>query len=144
MPSQDTQSTRGEMEQILDRFKYPEKYLPKIYDYAAREKKKQEIVDEALASLQQLQQREVEKRVKLIENKYKGLEHGIFAVMFYLDKPYPDDPRWTPYSRFIHPKMIMIRKAIEGEDVGEMWAMQESKRINDIHASMKNPGFTGR
>ena len=33
-----------------------------------------------------------------------------------------------------------MSKALEGEEVGEMWAMQESKRINDIHASMKSGG----
>jgi hypothetical protein len=76
-------------------------------------------------------QREL-KALSLVKEKYKKLEHGIFAIDFYINKPYPDDTRWTPYTRFIHPRMIMVQKALEGEGVGELWAMGESKRLAEL------------
>lgn len=66
--------------------------------------------------------------VKLVEKKFRKLEHGIFAIKPFLDKPYPDDPRWTPYTRFIQPREIMVRQALKGNDVGELWAMGEMQR----------------
>lgn len=92
-------------------------------------------LQEFIKARDEQREREMQERVRLVKSKYTSLEHGIFAVMYYLDKPYPDDERWTPYSRFIHPKMIMVRKALDGEDVPEMWAIQESRRM----ATLANP-----
>lgn len=66
-----------------------------------------------------------EKQQALIYKKYKDLSAGLFAVKPNLDKPYPDDPRWTPWSRFVEPREIMLRRAFKGEDIGELEAMGE-------------------
>lgn len=89
-----------------------------------------DLVVALIKSRDEQREREITEKIALIRSKYQKLENGIFAVMYYLDKPYPDDDRWTPYSRFIHPKMIMVRKALSGADVSEMWAIQESRRLN--------------
>jgi hypothetical protein len=83
---------------------------------------------ELLAQLQQLRDREVEaartQHHELIVKKLKKFEAAIFAVKFYLDKPYPDDERWTPYTRFVGPRLKMLEVAItKGEDIGDLAAM---------------------
>lgn len=65
-------------------------------------------------------------KLALVYKKYKKLQAAIFAVKFYLDKPYPDDERWTPYTRFVGPAEIMVQEAFKGQDVGELWAMGET------------------
>lgn len=36
------------------------------------------------------------------------LKAGLFAIMYYIDKPFPDDARWTPYTRFIEPQIKQV------------------------------------
>lgn len=69
----------------------------------------------------------VKERTDLINLKFKALEAGLIAVSNHLDKPFTDDPRWTPWSRFILPRAKMVREAIKGNDIGEMAAMAQSK-----------------
>lgn len=91
-----------------------------------------EYVQEAKAKLLAWHSQGVGEAVKLVEDKFEKLEHGIFAVLPLLDKPYPDDPRWTPYERFIHPREIMVREALKGNDVGELWAMGRAAEYKEI------------
>lgn len=45
---------------------------------------------------------------------------ALIAVAPLLDQPYPDDPRWTPWTRFVRPAMAKLREALaapaEGSD----------------------------
>ena len=33
------------------------------------------------------------------------------SVQYYLQTPYPDDPRWTPWTRWIHPMALLAHEA---------------------------------
>jgi hypothetical protein len=82
-------------------------------------------VDEgALASIQAYADRQTDERLKLIKKQLHKLNAGIIAVDFNLNKPYPDDPRWTPYSRFVGPRLKMLSAAVfQGVEMGELEAM---------------------
>ncbi|MFE7720112.1 hypothetical protein ACFU44_13845 [Nocardia rhizosphaerihabitans] len=82
-------------------------------------------LNEAMQLIDQYAYEYAEKQHALIYKKYKGLDAALFAVKPHLDKPYPDDPRWTPWSRFVEPREIMLRRAFKGEDIGELEAMGE-------------------
>jgi hypothetical protein len=89
----------------------------------------QNIINQAIAAITALNKDDITEQTRLarelLEEKYKKLAAGIFAVKPYLDKPYPDDPRWTPYTRFIEPRMKMMHEAIEGNDIGQLAAMAQ-------------------
>lgn len=65
--------------------------------------------------------KEAEGQIALSVKKFKKLAAAVFAVDFYLNKPYPDDDRWTPYTRFVGPAMEALKAALfKNEDVGEL------------------------
>jgi hypothetical protein len=43
----------------------------------------------------------------------KNLWTGLFAIKPHLDKPYPEDPRWTPWSRFVEHELDLAMTARE-------------------------------
>ena len=58
----------------------------------------------------------VEKNEDPIESlKYcwKQLSLGLMTIMPLIDKPYPEDPRWTPYSRWIKTYHKALDKTIK-------------------------------
>ncbi|WP_439946482.1 hypothetical protein [Streptomyces sp. BBFR109] len=84
----------------------------------------QDIHIERLVSLiEQEAAKRVETERTFLYKKYKELWAGLMAIKPHLDKPFPDDPRWTPWSRFVHPRMVMLQQAFKGNDVGELEAM---------------------
>lgn len=66
--------------------------------------------------------------LKLVQKKYSKLWAALFAVQFYLDKPYPDDTRWTPWSRFVGPATQMMQAALKGEDIGDLEGMHRDNQ----------------
>src|SRR5882672_994244 len=65
--------------------------------------------------------REKQAQIDLIKKQTHKLNAGLIAVDFYLNKPYPDDPRWTPYTRFIGPRLKMLSRAVfNNEEIGEL------------------------
>lgn len=83
-------------------------------------------------------------KLDLVYKKFKKLHAGLFGVKFYLDKPFPDDDRWTPWTRFIEPYLKMMSVAFEGEDIGELsvWAElgEQEVRQYDTHGQLKING----
>lgn len=69
-----------------------------------------------------------QEKLALIEKKYKKLYAGLFGIKPFLDKPYPDDERWTPWTRFVEPRLKMMSEAFKGVDIGELAAMAEIAR----------------
>jgi hypothetical protein len=65
---------------------------------------------------------------ELIREKYRKLKAGLFAVKPHLDKPYPDDPRWSPWTRFVEPRLRMMDAALEERDIGELEALWRAKQ----------------
>lgn len=51
--------------------------------------------------------------LKDLHDAAKKLRSGLFAVEPQLNKPYPDDPRWTPYTRFVEPHLTNLTYIIE-------------------------------
>jgi hypothetical protein len=51
--------------------------------------------------------------LKDLHEAAKKLRSGLFAVEPYLNKPYADDPRWTPYTRFVEPYLNSLTHIIE-------------------------------
>jgi hypothetical protein len=45
--------------------------------------------------------REAAARRSAARNLRREIAASLIAVKPHLDKPYPDDPRWTPWTRFI-------------------------------------------
>lgn len=39
----------------------------------------------------------------------RRLTSALIAVEHNLDKPYPDDPRWTPWTRWVEPALKAVR-----------------------------------
>lgn len=37
---------------------------------------------------------------------------GLMAVKPLLDQPYPDDPRWTPWTRFVEPRLADLQSEV--------------------------------
>lgn len=68
------------------------------------------------------------------------------ALSDLLDKPYPDDPRWTPYTRFVKPALQRVERArhraravlggeVQGRaDTSELEA--ENRRLRDEVAAL--------
>lgn len=48
-----------------------------------------------------------------LNNRLKQLESAVFAVKPLLDNPYPDDSRFTPYTRFVGPRLEMLRHVLD-------------------------------
>ncbi|MEU1800842.1 hypothetical protein [Streptomyces sp. NPDC019937] len=42
----------------------------------------------------------------------RRVSSALVAVAPLLDQPYPDDPRWTPWTRFVRPAMAELREAL--------------------------------
>lgn len=51
--------------------------------------------------------------LKDLHEAAKKLRSGLFAVEPHLNKPYPDDPRWTPYRRFVEPNLQYLSHVVE-------------------------------
>jgi hypothetical protein len=60
----------------------------------------------------------------LVRQKYSKLWAGLVTVQPVLNQPYPDDPRWTPWTRFVAPRMEMLLAALDGEDIDELEGMR--------------------
>jgi hypothetical protein len=50
--------------------------------------------------------------ITVIRYRWSKLKAGLFAVDPLLKKPYPDDERWTPWTRFIGPQASQLERAI--------------------------------
>jgi hypothetical protein len=66
---------------------------------------------------------ELETRLTLIRRQFSRLRAGLIVVEPLLTKPYPDDDRWTPWSRFVAPRLRMLEAAFRGEEMGELAAL---------------------
>ena len=66
-----------------------------------------------------------QERLALLEKKFRSLQVGLLTVLPLLDKPYPDDPRWSPWTRFVQPRLRMLEAAFEGKDLDELAALRE-------------------
>lgn len=44
------------------------------------------------------------------------LTSGLMAVKPKLDEPYPDDPRWTPWTRFVEDRLLRVRESAVRRD----------------------------
>ena len=42
----------------------------------------------------------------------RRLASGLIAVSALLTTPYPDDPRWSPWSRWVRPHLLALRTAL--------------------------------
>ncbi|MFC8583321.1 hypothetical protein ACFUGD_01910 [Streptomyces sp. NPDC057217] len=49
----------------------------------------------------------------------RRLSSALIAVAPLLDKPYPDDPRWTPWTRFVAPALRNLRTALDRRQTQE-------------------------
>lgn len=67
-------------------------------------------------------------KLELLRRKYNRLNSGLLAIKPYLSEPYPDDQRWSPWTRFVEPRLKVMSKAFEGVDMGELAAMAEIGR----------------
>lgn len=51
---------------------------------------------------------------------WRGLRAGCIAVSSHLSEPYPDDERWTPWTRFVEPCLYrfdeVLNEALAGPD----------------------------
>ena len=45
------------------------------------------------------------------EDALRRVATTCIALSDLLDKPYPDDPRWTPYTRFVKPALQRVERA---------------------------------
>lgn len=50
-----------------------------------------------------------------VDSMWAALE----TVKFHLVKPYPDDPRWTPWSRFVEPAVTKLIEADRARTAGK-------------------------
>lgn len=80
---------------------------------------------------------------ELILKKYKYLRAGLLGIKPILDKPYPDDPRWTPWTRFVEPRLIMLEEAFKGNDMGQLAALAFSKKEPPVRNVTGNTEITG-
>jgi len=62
--------------------------------------------------------------LKDLHEASKKLRSGLFAVEPLINKPYPDDPRWTPYTRFVEPYLLSLTYVIE------QLVIQEAQKAN--------------
>ena len=69
-----------------------------------------------------------EDQLALLKRQYKKLWAALVTIQPDLSKPYPDDPRWTPWTRFVAPRMEMMHAALDGEEIGELAAMARVQR----------------
>lgn len=51
--------------------------------------------------------------VKQAKDAKRRLHAAFIATMSHTDKPYPDDERWTPWTRFLRPAMDGVDAAID-------------------------------
>ena len=51
--------------------------------------------------------------LKDLHEAMKRLRSGLFAVEPHLNKPFKEDPRWTPYSRFVEPRISEVSHIVE-------------------------------
>lgn len=56
--------------------------------------------------------REARIDIKAVRHQWNRLKIGLFAVDFYLKKPYPDDDKWSPWIKFVELKASELEKAI--------------------------------
>jgi len=49
---------------------------------------------------------------------WRGLKSSLVAVAGVLDKPYPDAPEWTPWTRFVTPAVADLGAAVDALDAG--------------------------
>lgn len=42
----------------------------------------------------------------------RRVSSALIAVSPLLEQPYPDDPRWTPWTRFVQPALRELREAL--------------------------------
>jgi hypothetical protein len=54
------------------------------------------------------------------------LRSGIFGIEPYLNKPFPDDPRWTPYTRFVEPYLTNLTYIIDELIIQEAKGQKET------------------
>jgi hypothetical protein len=47
-----------------------------------------------------------------------GLMSAMIAVEGHLNRPYPEDPRWTPWSRFVEPALARLSEALGAQKRG--------------------------
>lgn len=47
-----------------------------------------------------------------LRDAVRRLGHGLVAVSHLLDKPYPDAPKLTPWTRFVHPQILEVRRLV--------------------------------
>lgn len=50
-----------------------------------------------------------EEAAKAMRGPVRRLTAALIAVDSLLTKPYPDDPRWTPWTRFVEPALREVR-----------------------------------
>ncbi|MDQ0825370.1 hypothetical protein QFZ60_001543 [Arthrobacter sp. B2I5] len=74
-------------------------------------------IKEELAALisQQCNQARIDERKK-VRKPFGELMAGLFAIDYYINKPFPDDPRWTPKSRFIEPRVQDVLATLKTRD----------------------------
>ena len=48
-----------------------------------------------------------------LHDSWRRVKSAAIAVAGHLDKPYPDDARWTPWSRFLKPALDRMERAMQ-------------------------------
>jgi hypothetical protein len=50
--------------------------------------------------------------VAILKEEWTRLVTGLIAVSPHLSQPYPDDPRWTPWTRFLEKEIDDMDDAV--------------------------------
>ena len=56
----------------------------------------------------------------------RGIISALIAVKGHLDQPYPDDDRWTPWTRFVEPALQRLDESVK-ELVGLVGTLQQER-----------------
>lgn len=56
---------------------------------------------------------ELERAGDELANAFFSLWTGLFAIKPHLDKPYPEDGRWTPWTRFVEQELARAEHAAD-------------------------------
>lgn len=59
------------------------------------------------------EEREVDAAMRRVLDYRRHLNAALIAVKHHLDTPYPDDPRWTPWTRFVGPARANLSQTID-------------------------------
>lgn len=88
-----------------------------------------------------------EQAANTIRDGWRDLRAALIAVNGHLNQPYPDDPRWTPWTRFVEPALgrmdadlaalkVLEDAAKEEARISEMRRVEGSRILDERNAAV--------